>query len=191
MSYLDLLDAYLLNDIFKMARILYIKECHEKHQLINSSRKRRILYWATNHILNCDSTYDKVHGDIITRYTSTCTCNHGEVHKIDDDANQRQELIDDYLSALQEYDNTQVQYVYNRKKNCSYLFKGTIISYMMIHKYLNGQYMPTHQGSDTKGTYYQWGQTGKKYYYKTSRGEQLAKNKANKQGMAISISKNK
>lgn len=48
--------------------------------------------------------------------------------------------------------------------------------------------MPTHKGTDSKGTYYQWGNQ-KKYYYTTPRGEQMAKAKADKQGRVINQSK--
>jgi hypothetical protein len=47
--------------------------------------------------------------------------------------------------------------------------------------------MPIHQGIDAKGTYYQYGQTGKKYYYTTPKGETIALQKAKKQTMAIAI----
>lgn len=46
--------------------------------------------------------------------------------------------------------------------------------------------MPVYRGRDSKGSYYQWGKSGKKYYY-TSGDEQSrerAKNKAEKQGRA-------
>ena len=39
--------------------------------------------------------------------------------------------------------------------------------------------MPVHSGKDSKGTYYQWGHHGKKYYGKDGRA------KAEKQGRAI------
>jgi len=47
--------------------------------------------------------------------------------------------------------------------------------------------MPTHCGRDTNGPYYQWGDSGKKYYYisgdKKSRA--AAKTRADRQGIAI------
>lgn len=50
--------------------------------------------------------------------------------------------------------------------------------------------MPVHRGKDSKGPYYQWGDSGKKYHYtagnEESRGR--AKNKANKQGQAARAS---
>ena len=50
--------------------------------------------------------------------------------------------------------------------------------------------MPVHRGNDSKGPYYQWGDSGKKYHYtandKSSRGR--AHNKAVKQGQAVRAS---
>jgi hypothetical protein len=47
--------------------------------------------------------------------------------------------------------------------------------------------MPVHRGQDTKGPFYQWGNHGKKYYYKAgdkaSRERALAK--SNQQARAI------
>ena len=47
--------------------------------------------------------------------------------------------------------------------------------------------MPVHQGSDSRGPYYQWGDSGKKYYY--TKGDpsssEDAKQKANRQARAI------
>lgn len=51
--------------------------------------------------------------------------------------------------------------------------------------------MPVKKGSDNKGHYYQYGTSGKKYYYKTARGEKVSIGKARKQGIAIEISKKK
>lgn len=50
--------------------------------------------------------------------------------------------------------------------------------------------MPTKRGIDKIGTYYQWGQHGKKYYYKAgdSISRTQAKTKADKQGKVIKIS---
>lgn len=47
--------------------------------------------------------------------------------------------------------------------------------------------MPVHRGHDSKGSYYQWGNSGKKYYYisGSKRSRELAKKKAQKQGIAI------
>jgi len=47
--------------------------------------------------------------------------------------------------------------------------------------------MPTHRGVDSKGSYYQWGNSGKKYYYISGneRSRNIAKNKAKKQAIAI------
>lgn len=46
--------------------------------------------------------------------------------------------------------------------------------------------MPVHRGKDSKGPYYRWGESGKKYHYasgdKSSRD--AAKKKAEKQGRA-------
>jgi len=47
--------------------------------------------------------------------------------------------------------------------------------------------MPVHCGRDKNGPYYQWGDSGKKYYY-TSGNKQsrdAAKEKSHKQGVAI------
>jgi hypothetical protein len=50
--------------------------------------------------------------------------------------------------------------------------------------------MPVHRGQDSKGPYYQWGDSGKKYHYqagdKTSR--ENAKKKAERQGRAARAS---
>lgn len=47
--------------------------------------------------------------------------------------------------------------------------------------------MPVNRGRDTKGTFYRWGKTGKKYYYKTGdkASRDGAKSKANRQAKAI------
>jgi phage-related protein len=46
--------------------------------------------------------------------------------------------------------------------------------------------MPTKLGHDSKGSYYQWGDSGAKYHFKAgdNQSKQEAKNKANKQGQA-------
>lgn len=44
--------------------------------------------------------------------------------------------------------------------------------------------MPTRLKTDKLGKYYQWGESGKKYYIKEY-GKKEAKNKADKQGKAI------
>jgi hypothetical protein len=50
--------------------------------------------------------------------------------------------------------------------------------------------MPVHRKKDSKGPYYQWGDSGKKYHYeagnKTSR--ERARSKATKQGQAARAS---
>jgi len=45
-------------------------------------------------------------------------------------------------------------------------------------------------GHDSKGPFYRWGLTGKKYYYKVNheKSRVIAKEKARKQGIAIKIS---
>lgn len=50
--------------------------------------------------------------------------------------------------------------------------------------------MPVHSGKDSKGSYYQWGNSGKKYYYISGnkRSREVAKKKAHKQGVAIHAS---
>ena len=47
--------------------------------------------------------------------------------------------------------------------------------------------MPTASGKDSKGSYYRWGSSGKKYYYipNDKKSREKAKEKANKQGIAI------
>lgn len=51
--------------------------------------------------------------------------------------------------------------------------------------------MPVHRGKDSKGSYYQWGDSGKKYRYengdKSSR--ERAKQKAKRQGRAAHASR--
>lgn len=55
--------------------------------------------------------------------------------------------------------------------------------------------MPVQQGTEMKDGvkyhYYKWGDNGKKYYFKTSKGETAAYNKAARQGRAIERAKNK
>jgi len=48
--------------------------------------------------------------------------------------------------------------------------------------------MPVQNGSDSKGKFYRWGKSGKKYYYSDGVSETRAKNKALKQGRAIKAS---
>lgn len=45
--------------------------------------------------------------------------------------------------------------------------------------------MPVRKSHDNKGEFYQYGESGKKYYFKTSRGKKIALLKAKKQGRAI------
>lgn len=45
--------------------------------------------------------------------------------------------------------------------------------------------MPVHMGEDTLGKFYQWGNSGKKYYFANARGAKQAKHKAILQGYAI------
>lgn len=42
--------------------------------------------------------------------------------------------------------------------------------------------MPVHRGTDSNGPYYQWGNHGKKYYYKL--GDKVSREKAKKQASA-------
>lgn len=53
--------------------------------------------------------------------------------------------------------------------------------------------MPVERGRDSKGSFYRWGATKHKYYYKTKnkQSREIAKNKAKKQGKAIKISQSK
>lgn len=50
--------------------------------------------------------------------------------------------------------------------------------------------MPVHRGKDSKGAYYQWGKSGKKYHYETGNksSRDSAKKKAEKQGQAARAS---
>jgi len=48
--------------------------------------------------------------------------------------------------------------------------------------------MPIKQGIDAKGNYYVWGTHGKRYYFKTLRGQQIAYCKASQQGKAVELS---
>jgi|LauGreDrversion4_2_1035121.scaffolds.fasta_scaffold03444_8 hypothetical protein len=47
--------------------------------------------------------------------------------------------------------------------------------------------MPVHRGYDAVGYYYQWGKSGKKYYYTpgNTRSENIARNKSYEQAKAI------
>ncbi len=51
--------------------------------------------------------------------------------------------------------------------------------------------MPVINGRDSSGSYYKWGENGKKYYYisNNSQSRNLAKEKALKQGRAIHASR--
>ena len=59
--------------------------------------------------------------------------------------------------------------------------------FINIYMSLNKENMPIHRGRDSKGPYYQWGNSGKKYYYisgnKKSRENALSK--AERQRSAI------
>lgn len=50
--------------------------------------------------------------------------------------------------------------------------------------------MPVHRGKDSKGAYYQWGDSGKKYRYETGdkSSRKRARSKAEKQGQAARAS---
>jgi hypothetical protein len=50
--------------------------------------------------------------------------------------------------------------------------------------------MPVHRGEDSKGPYYQWGKSGKKYHYTAgdASSRKAAKAKAEKQGQAARAS---
>lgn len=45
--------------------------------------------------------------------------------------------------------------------------------------------MPIHTGQDKNGQFYQWGKTGKKYYFSNEQTKKAAKRKAEKQQTAI------
>lgn len=49
--------------------------------------------------------------------------------------------------------------------------------------------MPIKQSFDKRGKYYQFGDSGKKYYFNTERGRKMAYEKAQIHGQAIAISK--
>ena len=51
--------------------------------------------------------------------------------------------------------------------------------------------MPIKRGTDTKGSFYKYGDSGKKYYYESGnkQSRDLAHKKASKQGVAIEISR--
>ena len=51
--------------------------------------------------------------------------------------------------------------------------------------------MPTKRSKDSKGSYYQWGSKGKKYYYSSGdeSSRKRAKSRADKQGRAIGANK--
>ena len=53
--------------------------------------------------------------------------------------------------------------------------------------------MPIQRGNDSHGSFYRWGTTGHKYYYKTnnSRSRENAKEKARRQGIAVKISQSR
>lgn len=53
--------------------------------------------------------------------------------------------------------------------------------------------MPTRRGTDSKGSFYRYGQSGKKYYYTpgNSTSRERAEKKANAQGRAIKTSQHK
>lgn len=51
--------------------------------------------------------------------------------------------------------------------------------------------MPIHQGIEQDKQYFQYGQTGKKYYFTTEIGKQRALHKAKKQMSAINLSKHR
>lgn len=50
--------------------------------------------------------------------------------------------------------------------------------------------MPVNRGKDSKGPYYQWGDSGKKYHYESGNkgSRERAKDKAGKQGRAARAS---
>lgn len=50
--------------------------------------------------------------------------------------------------------------------------------------------MPVQKGNDSNGSYFRWGEHGKKYYFdsNSNRSKQLARKKAEKQGRAIKAS---
>jgi hypothetical protein len=50
--------------------------------------------------------------------------------------------------------------------------------------------MPVHRGKDSRGPYYQWGHSGKKYHYESGekKSRESAKQKATKQGQAARAS---
>ena len=51
--------------------------------------------------------------------------------------------------------------------------------------------MPVMQGRDGKGSFYQWGMTGKRYYFTTPLGRNIALHRALTQARAIKARQNK
>jgi hypothetical protein len=53
-----------------------------------------------------------------------------------------------------------------------------------------GQIIPVHRGKDGDGSYYQWGDSGKKYHYESGnqQSRKAAKRRAEKQGKAARAS---
>lgn len=132
-SYLYLLDEYVLNDILKMARIMYINECHNKHNYFFSrSHNLRKLYWATGHILDGEQTYDKIH-----KGSEYCDCGcRLIVREINHEADKRETFINDYLSALKIGSSKMVYLIYKQKSENPKLFEGSILSYILMYKQL-------------------------------------------------------
>jgi hypothetical protein len=58
---------------------------------------------------------------------------------------------------------------------------------MNIKKLYHNFKMPVHRGYDAIGYYYQWGNSGKKYYYIPGnvKSENASRNKSNEQARAI------
>jgi hypothetical protein len=56
----------------------------------------------------------------------------------------------------------------------------------MSHREEEGSAMPVDRGQDSKGPYYRWGGSGKKYRYTAGnkRSRKMARDKATKQGQA-------
>jgi hypothetical protein len=75
------------------------------------------------------------------------------------------------------------------------LFLGNFIAAEYNKKYFHNKHkqttMPTRRGKDRNGTFYQYGDIGKRYYYKTLAQGEIARQKAIKQGQAIEINRHR
>ncbi len=127
MSYLDLLDAYLLDDIMRMARILHIKDCSENHGNFFGGTGEIRLYCNAKHIYNQDSTYNKVHYD-----DESCICSSGILQVIDRESQKRALFIEDYITAMSMYPKNLIYFIYHQIRD-GMIHKGSISSYASMY----------------------------------------------------------